>query len=149
MAAAIRAFFGYFFLLFMVRIAGRRPGKQMTPFEYVLVFFMGGLALTAMVGDEMSFTNALCEITSVGLAHTIVTWARCKYPRVARLTDGTPLFLLMNGQWRAESMYRMGVQDDDVMDAARDSSVPTLDAIDVAVLERNGEISILKREENS
>jgi uncharacterized membrane protein YcaP (DUF421 family) len=55
MAAVLRAFFGYFFLVFTVRVVGRRPGKQLTPFEFVLVFFMGGLALTAMVGNEASF----------------------------------------------------------------------------------------------
>ena len=61
MAAAIRAFVGYFFLVFIVRIVGRRPGKQLTPFEFVLIFFIGGLALTAMVGDEASLTNAIIQ----------------------------------------------------------------------------------------
>jgi uncharacterized membrane protein YcaP (DUF421 family) len=60
MAAVLRAFFGYIFLLMVVRIVGRRPGKQTTPFEFVLVFFIGCLALTAIVGDEVSFTNAIC-----------------------------------------------------------------------------------------
>ena len=31
MAAVVRAFVGYLFLVFIVRIVGRRPGKQMTP----------------------------------------------------------------------------------------------------------------------
>ena len=48
MAAVVRAFVGYFFLVFVVHIVGRRPGKQMTPFEFVLIFFIGGLALTAI-----------------------------------------------------------------------------------------------------
>lgn len=38
----------------MIRIVGRRPGKQMTPFEFVLIFFIGGLTLTAMVGDDVN-----------------------------------------------------------------------------------------------
>ena len=54
MTAVLRAFFGYFFLVLIVRIVGQHPGKQMTPFEFVLVFFIGGLALTAIVGDEGS-----------------------------------------------------------------------------------------------
>ena len=46
------------FLVFVVRIVGRRPGKQITPLEFVLIFFIGGLALTAMVADEASLTKA-------------------------------------------------------------------------------------------
>jgi uncharacterized membrane protein YcaP (DUF421 family) len=144
MAAVIRAFFGYFFLVFIVRIVGRRPGKQLTPFEFVLVFFMGGLALTAMVGKEVSFTNAICQIIAIGLAHYVLAWARSRSSRFARLTDGTPLVLLERGQWRAETLKKMGVQDDDVMASARESGIKSLEAIDMAVLERNGEISVSK-----
>jgi len=81
MAAVLRAFFGYLFLVMVVRIVGRRPGKQMTPFEFVLIFFIGGLALTAIVGDETSFTNALCQIITVGLGHYSIAWARSKSRR--------------------------------------------------------------------
>jgi uncharacterized membrane protein YcaP (DUF421 family) len=36
----------------------------------------------------------------------------------------------------------MGIEDDDVMASARDSGLKTLEEIDIAILERNGEISV-------
>ncbi len=57
-ASVLRALFGYFFLVFIVRIVGRRPGKQLTPFEFILIFFLGGLMLTAIVAQDSSVTNA-------------------------------------------------------------------------------------------
>jgi uncharacterized membrane protein YcaP (DUF421 family) len=141
MAALLRAFFGYLFLIMIVRIVGRRPGKQMTPFEFVLIFFIGGLALTAIVGDEVSFTNALCQIITMGLAHYGIAWARSKSQRFARLVDGTPLILLEQHQWRADTLQHMRIQDDDVIASARESGIKTLQEIGRAVLERNGEIS--------
>jgi hypothetical protein len=54
MAAVLRAIIGYCFLILVVRVDGRRPGKQLAPFEFVLIFFIGGLALTAIAGDERS-----------------------------------------------------------------------------------------------
>jgi uncharacterized membrane protein YcaP (DUF421 family) len=145
MAAVLRAFFGYFFLVFIVRIVGRRPGKQMTPFEFVLVFFIGGLALTAIVGDEGSFTNAVCQILTMGLSHYTLAWARSKSSRYARLVDGTPLILLEKQSWRTNTLRHMRIHDDDVMASARDVGVRTLEQIDRAVLERNGEISVTAR----
>jgi uncharacterized membrane protein YcaP (DUF421 family) len=144
MAAALRAFFGYFFLVFIVRVVGRRPGKQMTPFEFVLIFFIGGLALTAIVGDEASFTNGICQIITLGLAHYSLAWARTKSSRFARLVDGTPLILLEDQSWRVDTLHHMRINDDDVIASARDSGIKTLEDIDRAVLERNGEISISK-----
>ncbi len=144
MAAAIRALLGYFFLVFIVRIVGRRPGKQLTPFEFVLIFFMGGLALTAMVADEASLTNAFIQIITVAFGHTIIVWLRSRSPRIARLFDGTALILLEDKQWRSNTLSNMGIQDDDVMAMARDKSIKTPDQIRLAVLERSGEISVVQ-----
>ncbi len=144
MAAIIRAAFAYFLLVFMVRIVGRRPGKQMNPFEFVLIFFIGGLALTFTVADDRSLTNAVTQIVTIGLAHYGLVILRQKFPPIAKLLDGTPMVLLANGQWHEEAMRGMLIDANDVMTAARDKGISSLDGIAYAVLERNGEITIVK-----
>lgn len=143
MGGALRGIFGYCFLVLMVRIAGRRPGKQMAPFEFVLVFFMGGVTLTPMVGDDQSLTNALITITAIAVTHYAIAWLKQVSPTFGRIVDGTPLVLLSKGQWHTDTMLRMRIQDDDVMSMARDQGIKSLDEIDYAILERNGEISII------
>ena len=130
----------------MVRVVGRRPGKQITPFEFVLIFYLGGLTLTAMVANEASLINALCQILAIALCHYVIALARQCSPRISRLFDGTPLMLLEGHQWRSDTLHRMRITDDDVMAMARDQGLKALDDIDTAVLERNGEISIIPRE---
>jgi uncharacterized membrane protein YcaP (DUF421 family) len=145
MSAILRAIFGYCFLVFMVRVVGRRPGKQMTPFEFVLVFFIGGLTLTPLVGDDRSISNALLSIMAIGVTHFAIAWLKQVSPRFGRIIDGTPLVLLEKGQWQTETMSNMAIQDDDVMAMARDQGLKTLDQIDYALIERNGEISIIPK----
>lgn len=145
MAAIIRAFFGYCFLVFMIRIVGRRPGKQMTPFEYVLIFFIGGLTLTGIVADDRSLTNALCQIATVACSHYLLIWLRRRSPWFSKIIDGTPAVLLEKGRWRTELMRGMHFTDDDVMAAARVKGLQNLEEISYAVLERNGGISIIAK----
>ena len=147
MAAVLRAIFGYLFLILMVRVVGRRPGKQITPFEFILIFFLGGLTLTGMVGDEVSLTNAFLQIIAVGCCHYAIVWLRTRSSRVARVFDGTPLVLLENGNWRQTTMQQMRIQPSDIMAMARDQGMKTIDEVGSAVLERNGEISLLPKEE--
>ncbi len=142
MAAILRAAFGYFFLVFMIRIVGRRPGKQMNPFEFVLIFFIGGLTLTFTVADDRSLSNAFLQIVTLALSHQLLVLLRQRFSRIARLLDGTPLVLLEHGKWRGETMRKMLIGEDDVMSAARDKGISSLEAIEYAVLERNGEITI-------
>ena len=147
LATILRAWFGYFFLVFVVRIVGRRPGKQLTPFEFVLIFFLGGLTLTGMVGDEVSLTNAVCQILAIACGHYFLVWLRGKSARVARFLDGTPLMLLEGSTWRSRTMRQMRITPADVMSVGRDQGMKGLDEIDTAVLERNGEISIIPKEQ--
>jgi uncharacterized membrane protein YcaP (DUF421 family) len=143
MHAIIRAVFGYYFLVLMMRIAGRRPGKQQTPMEFVLVFFCGGLTLTAMVADDRSLVNALSQITAVAAAHYALVLLRGRFPAISRVVDGTPTVLLEKGKWHQDTLLSERITDDDVMASARDQSLESLEDIDYAVLERNGEISII------
>lgn len=142
----LRAAFGYLFLVLIVRIAGRRPGKQLTPFEYVLVFYLGGLTLTGVVGNEASLTNAVCQIVTIALCHYGLSWLRHRWDAAARILDGSPLVLLQDNEWRTKTLSRMRIQDDDVMDMARDRGIRDLSGIRMAVLEPYGEITITPRD---
>src|ERR1700677_4063016 len=53
----LHAIFGYFFLLLIVRVLSRRPGGQLTLFEFVIVFLIGGVIILSTVGKDRSVTN--------------------------------------------------------------------------------------------
>jgi len=145
MHTIIHAVISYFFLLLTVRILSRRPGAQMTPFEFVLVFLIGGVAILATVGDDRSETNSVCAVMAVALMHRTLAGLKQRHPRISALVDGTPLVILKDGQWQTKTMEQMRIQDDDVMAAARTQGMKTLDEIKYAILERNGALSIIKK----
>jgi uncharacterized membrane protein YcaP (DUF421 family) len=144
----LRAVFGYLFLVLIVRIVGRRPGKQLTPFEFVLIFYLGGLTLTGMVGDDVSLINAVTQIITVALCHYLFALLRFRIDWVAEILDGTPLVLMANRYWRTETLAHMRLQDDDVMAAAREKGIKDLQGIDSAVLESFGEITVIPAQQS-
>jgi uncharacterized membrane protein YcaP (DUF421 family) len=83
-------------------------------------------------------------IITVAATHFLFAWLKQKSPAFGKVLDGTPLVLLSNGQWQVETMKSMALSDDDVMAAARDKGLKDLSEIEYAILERNGEISILE-----
>ncbi len=138
------AIVGYWILVLTVRILTRRPGAQMTPFEFVIIFLMGGVIILATEGPDLSETNSVCGVITVALMHRLVSFLKVRFPRFGAVVDGTPLVVLENGQWKAGIMQKMRVTDDDVMAAARTKGVRNFSEIKYAVLERNGAISIIK-----
>ena len=103
--------------------------------------------LTGIVGPEVSLTNALCQIMTVALCHCRLAWIRSRFDTASRIIDGTPLVLMANGKRRTQTLSKMRIQDDDVMDSARSFGTRNLEEIRMAVLEPVGEIAILPREQ--
>lgn len=145
MYTIFHAIFGYFFMLLTVRVLVRRPGGQLTPFEFVIVFLIGGVAILATVGNDRSVTNCTCAIIAVGLMHRTVSMLRARYPRLGRWIDGLPMVLMRDGQWQVDAMAGLRIEPDDVMAAARARGLTSLDQIKYAVVERTGGISIVER----
>lgn len=145
MATVIHAIFGYLFLLFIVRVLSRRPGGQLTLFEFVIVFLIGGVIILATVGSDRSITNCGTAILTVGFMHWLVSRIKGKFPRFGAAVDGTPLVLLKNGEWQLETMSGMRIDREDVMAAARGKGLHSIHEVQYAILERNGAISILSK----
>ena len=147
MAIIAHAAIGYIFLLLTVRILSRRPGGQMTLYEFVIVFLIGGIIILATVGQDRSVTNCTIAIITVGLMHWVVSWLKAHYPAFGAVVDGTPVVLIENGVWRNEAMHGMRIDKEDVMAAARSKGIESIFRVKYAVLERTGGISIIETED--
>jgi uncharacterized membrane protein YcaP (DUF421 family) len=146
MATLLHAIAGYFILLLTIRLLTRRPGSQMTLFEFVLIFLMGGIIIASTMGNDRSVTNATCAVIMVGLIHRGVSYARNRWIRFGKLIDGVPLVIYKSGNWQEEVMREMRIAPEDVLAAARTKGYRGVDDIDYAILERNGQISILSKQ---
>ena len=146
MATIVYAFVGYIFLLLTVRVLARRPGAQMTLFEFVIVFLIGGVIILATVGKDRSITNCFLAILTACLMHRAVSYFKSRYPAFGAVVDGSPLVVLRNGHWVREALESTKIDPEDVMAAARTKGVNSIFQVNYAVLERNGSISIIKTE---
>lgn len=146
MSTLLHAAVGYFVLLSTIRLLTRRPGSQLTLFEFVLVFLIGGVVILSTMGNDRSLTNATFAVIAIGLIHHVVAFARNRSRRFRRILDGSPLVIYEDGKWREDTMRRMKISPEDVLAAARVKGVRGIDDIQFAILELNGQISVLSRE---
>jgi uncharacterized membrane protein YcaP (DUF421 family) len=147
MSTIVHCVLGYFFLLLTVRLLTRRPGAQMTLFEFVIVFLIGGVIILSTVGSDRSMTNCTIAVMTVGLLHRLVSGAKTRWPGLAGIIDGKPVLLLKRGEWQEKAMNGMKLAPEDVMASARTKGIARFEQIEYAVLERNGGISVIQKEE--
>src|SRR5438270_13194297 len=101
MYTLLHAVLGYFFLVLVVRLLARRPGAQMTPFEFVLIFLMGGVIILATAGDDHSLTNSFGRVIAICLMHRLLPNTKQRLPRLGVIVGVTPIVFIHTGQWQA------------------------------------------------
>ena len=144
MESVLRGVLVYAFLLVVFRISGKRTLSQTTTFDLVLLLIISETTQQAMVDNDHSITNgALLIITLVG---TSILLAALKqfFPKLDVILEGQPLIVVNKGQLVREVMQKSRVDEEDILSAARMlHGLERLDQIKYAILERDGEISII------
>jgi uncharacterized membrane protein YcaP (DUF421 family) len=90
-------------------------------------------------------TNCYGGVIVICMMHRFMGWLKQRSPRIGAIIDGTPVLLLKDERWQSASMDQTRVDDNDVMAAARGKGIKTLAQIKYAVLERNGAITVIKK----
>jgi len=144
MAAVLSAILVYAFLIVLFRCAGKRTLHQATVFDLVLLLLIAEGAQQVLIGDDPSLTQAVVVISTLVLVDIALSVAKQRWKRVDNWLDGRPVVLLEGGRPLPESMRYSRVDEDDILEAARElRGIERLDQIRCAVLERDGKISIV------
>lgn len=146
MDAIVRGFAMYVFLLLVFRISGQRSLGQVTTFDFVLLLIIAETTQQALLGEDFSMTTAFLLIVTLIALDIGLSLLKQRSPRLDRFLEGLPLVIVENGQPLHERMAKARVDEDDVMSAARElQGLERMEQIKYAVLERNGNISIIAR----
>lgn len=143
----LKTIFAFFFLMLLTRILGKKQMSEMSYFNYITGITLG--TLTANIISTNSQTN-LDEIGGLliwGVLVLITAFITLKSPKARGIIDGEPTILIKNGEIIRESLQSSRLTLDDLIMAIRNSSIFSIKDVDYAILETNGRISILKKQE--
>jgi uncharacterized membrane protein YcaP (DUF421 family) len=137
----------YIFLLLLFRLTGNRVLAQITTFDAVLILIIAEAIQEAMIGSDQSMTNAaLLIITLLGF-DVFLSIASVRSRFLERVINDLPILLVDDGLRLEERMKSARVSEDDILENARSGfGIERFDQIKYAVLERNGNITIIPRE---
>ena len=144
MNPVVRGVVIYLFLLIIFRILGKRSLAQLSSFDFILLLIIGESTQQALLGDDFSITSAFILITTLVCLDLILTKLKGRFPLFDKLIEGSALIIVENGKMLKVRMKRSGVEEEDVLEAARQlHGLERMDQIKYAVLEKSGEISII------
>ena len=139
----IRTVLSFLLLLTLVRLVGKQELSQMTFFDFISGITIGSLAAIAASDLNMAWEPWLATVVWTVL--TILAARLALYSRKMRkVIDGEPTILVSKGQVMENNLGRVRLSVDDLRSMLRSKGAFSLFDVEYAILETNGEISVLK-----
>ena len=133
-----------FILIFIVtRLIGRRELGSLEPFDLILLVVLGDLVKQGVTQDDYSVTGAFIVIATMALMTVGSSYVSFRFRPLRRIMEGEPVVLVENGRPIEQNLRRERITLEELAEKARLEQVETLDGVRLAVLETNGDISII------
>ena len=136
----------YFFIIAAIRIFGKKELSQLNVIDLVFVLLISNAVQNAMVGPDNSLLGGLAAAASLFIANYLLKLALYKYPLLNKLLEGEPLMLIYEGHVIQKNLDRAKIGVEELIEAIREHGVKNIDEVNLAVLESDGNISILSND---
>ena len=135
----------YLFLLLAFRFTGKRQVGQLTPFDLVVLLIISNVVQNAVIGNDVSLGGGLIGAVVILALNFLVVEVTYRFKPMRRLMAGEPTLLVHNGKIFRDRMERERISMEDLEAALRKSGVASVEKVRYAVLEENGQISVIPK----
>ena len=141
----VRTIISYIFVIFALRIMGKRQIGELQPTELVVAIMISDLAAVPMGDTAIPLWNGLIPILTLVVAEVTLSYLSLKSERIRNMISGTPSIIIQDGKLIEAEMKKTRYTIDDIMEELRMSDYVNISDIHLAVLETNGELSVIPK----
>ena len=140
----------YFSVIVAVRIAGRRTLAQLSAFDAVVTIALGSMTATTILSADVSYAEGVTGVITLISLQLIVGALRHRFPLIRRLVDFEPVTLIDDSA-KVPRTGLLGAQltDEELRSALRVRGIFEVSDVDKAILEPSGEVSALRKSDDS
>lgn len=141
-----RASIGFAALLVIARLLGVKLLGQMTFFTYITGIAMGNMASEFVIHPDIAATRGISGIAGWGALTFIVEYISLKSGKARVLLDSEPSIVIKKGVIQRKTLSKLRLNMDDLLMLLRNSDIFSIREVHYAILEPNGQISVMKKE---
>lgn len=133
----------YAFMIIAIRLFGKKELSQLSVIDLVFILLISNSVQNAMVGSNTTLWGGLIAASALFVVNFILKQAIYRFPSLSKLIQGEAIMLVYKGKIKIDNMHRTRITHEELMEAVREHGVNTIADVDLAILEVDGNISIL------
>ncbi len=143
MVSFFRTIIMYFFVIAVIRYMGKRQVGQLQPYELVIAFMISDLASLPMQDMAIPLLSGIIPILSLLFSQLTISYLLLKSQKARNIICGKKRTVIQNGEIVESTLIKEMYNLDDLLEALRIKGYPNVSDVNIAILENNGELSIL------
>lgn len=141
----LRAVVTFVTLLGLTRIMGKKQLSQLSYFHYITGITIGSIAGEISTQSETHFINGFIALIWWFILTMVMSFILMRWKSARKVLDDEPTIIIRGGKILPRSLKSLRLHMDDVMMLLREQSIFTIQDVDWAIMENNGQLSVLKK----
>jgi uncharacterized membrane protein YcaP (DUF421 family) len=138
----------YLFLVAALRLSGKRQVGQMSVIELIVILVISDAVQNSMVGSNTTLWGGLVAVTTLLALDFVLKSLARRSKGVREAIQGEPRLLVRDGKLLIHAIEEEGLEVDEVRAAIRSHGLPAIEDVKFAVLETDGTISVIPRDQD-
>lgn len=143
----IRTLILYIIVLIGIRFMGKSELSEMQPFEIVVILMIAELASLPMEDTRIPLINGIVAIITILFVQVVISCINLKSEKARKIICGTPSILINKGIIDEKQLKRLRININDLIEQLRTKDYPLVSDIEFAILETNGDLSVIPKPE--
>lgn len=133
----------YLFIIIAFRVLGKKELSQLSVVDLVFILLISNAVQNAMVGSNTTLAGGLVAAAALFIANFLFKQLMYRFPRLDNLVEGEATMLIYDGKLIKKNTAKARITYQEIMEILREHGVSSIEEVDLAVLEVDGNISVL------
>lgn len=139
----------YLFIIVAIRLFGKKELAQLTVIDLVFILLISNAVQNAMVGEDATLLGGLIAAATLFLMNFLLKFLIYRFPSLGKAIQGEAIMLVYDGKVIKSNLERARITVEELEESAREHGVDGIGDVNLAVLEVDGNISILSNDYQS
>jgi len=133
----------YLFLIIAIRLFGKKELAQLSVFDLVFILLISNVVQNAMTGPDTTLSGGLTGAAALFIVNYLLKFLEFRFPIFSKAIQGEAVMLIFKGTVNRANLEKVKITMDELIEAIREHGVTTIEEVDLAVFEVDGNISVL------
>lgn len=133
----------YLLVVAAIRIMGKSELSELQPYQLVILIMISELASSPMETVEKPFINGVVPIFTLVFLQLVISMLTLKFQKARVIVCGRPSILIEKGKILDKELKSLRININDLVEQLRIKNYHRIEDIEYAILETNGELSVI------